>query len=188
MWSILPKCSQIFLKDRLVKPSVYMSFVVCWNIKGYKTKNHHKEGLSPHNSKERKRFFQLNKVWPLSFWGLQKDIIFNYLLGFWLEQNGPIPSKRVIRLGTWWKYSLSDTKIIHFSWFSFKQKRMFYFFCYRKQSPVILILFLLSPKVFFQLRSYNLWKIVWICVIIFCLIEISCLNFSNRIFYPDNIL
>lgn len=71
-----------------------------------------------------------------------------------------------------------------FSWFGFKQKRMLYFFCSRRHSPVILFPFLLSPKVFVQFRSDNLWKIVWICVIIFWLIKISCLNFSNSIFLP----
>ena len=49
----------------------------------------------------------MNKAWPLSFQ------IFSYFLMFWLGQTGPIPSKSIIHLDTWWQY-FNKTKIIHF--------------------------------------------------------------------------
>ena len=74
-----------------------------------------------------------------------------------------------------------------FASFSFKQKMKFHFF--RKNSPINWIPFLLFPKIFFQFRSYSLWNIKFKCFfIIFWLMKIFLLNFSNRIFYQDNIL
>lgn len=70
-----------------------------------------------------------------------------------------------------------------FFWFGFKQKKCFIFFFCRKHSPINLILFLLSSNIFSHFRSYNLWLIVWIFVIVFWLRKSFFLNFNNIIFF-----
>ena len=101
-------CNRLLRRYQLVKPYVYMAFIVGWNIKGYKSIQRIVMQKDFHNSKERKKiFFQMNKVWPLGFQ------IFSYFLMFWLGQTGPIPSKSIIHLDTWWQY-FNKTKIVHF--------------------------------------------------------------------------
>lgn len=105
-----------------------------------------------------------------------------------IRKNNSIHSKRAIHLSTWWLYFLNDTKITYFSdLVSSRKDFSFSFFC-RKHSPINLIPFLLSSKIFFKFRSYNLWLIVWIFVIVFWLRKIFFLNFNNIIFYQCNSL